>query len=187
MINNYVHDNYGTGLWFDLDNIRTTVEDNRVEDNLGQGIAFEISFDAVVRNNIVRNNARGASGWGAGILVAESPNIEIASNLIAGNGAGIIAVQEPRGSSRHGVRETTNLFVHHNTIRQSRGTAAGLYVWGHDDNASYFTSKNNRFRNNTYHLGDVADGLHFSWKDGKVSRDGWKNAGQDVSGAFNQL
>jgi hypothetical protein len=185
--NNYVHDNFGTGLWFDVDNLRVICEGNRVENNLGQGIVFEISFDSVARNNIVRNNATGLGGWAAGILVAESPNIEIVSNLVEGNGNGIIAVQEPRGSSHHGERHMIDLFVHGNTIVQHRGWAAGFFVYHNDNDASYFTSKNNRFRNNTYRLGDRADGFHFSWKDGGLTAHGWKDAGQDVTGVFNQL
>jgi parallel beta-helix repeat protein len=184
VVDNYVHDNYGTGLWFDIDNIRTLIEGNRVEDNLGQGIALEISFDAVVRNNIVRNNAVDAPGWAAGILVAESPNIEVASNLVEGNGSGIIAVQEPRGTSRHGVRHTTDLFVHDNTIHQSSGTAAGFYVWGNANDSSYFTSQNNRFRNNTYHLGNLSSGLHFSWRHRRIAAPRWRSYGQDSEGAF---
>ena len=182
--NNHVHDNYGTGLWFDIDNIHSVVEGNRVEDNYGQGIAFEISFDAIVRDNIVRNNALGAGGWAAGILVASSPNIEIASNVIAGNGAGIVAVHEPRGTSRHGVRQTTDLFVHDNTISQQRDTAAGLYVWGTGNDDAFFETKNNRFRNNTYFLGNPSDGLHFSWKQGRTNAAGWQRSGQDRGGTF---
>src|SRR5690606_14643000 len=70
--NNHVHDNNGPGLWTDIANTRTLYEGNRVEDNTGPGIFHEISYDAVIRNNTVRRNARGITGsysGAAGILV----------------------------------------------------------------------------------------------------------------------
>ena len=56
MRDNHVHHNEGPGLWTDIDNIHTLYEGNLVEHNANVGIFHEISYDAVIRNNIVRDN-----------------------------------------------------------------------------------------------------------------------------------
>ncbi len=102
---NYVHDNNGPGLWSDIDNINTTYEGNYVSNNSLEGIADEISYDAVIRNNVVVNNGfETRSGWldGAGILIASSPNAEVTGNLVVGNWNGIGITQTDRGSGLHG-------------------------------------------------------------------------------------
>ena len=73
---NYVHHNWGTGLWTDIDNINTLVEGNRVIGNANQGIFHEISYAAVIRNNTVQGNGFDRCCWlmGAAILVAASPD-----------------------------------------------------------------------------------------------------------------
>ncbi|HMC54600.1 MAG TPA: Ig-like domain-containing protein, partial [Gemmatimonadaceae bacterium] len=40
--NNYVHDNWGAGIWFDIDMSQSLVEGNRVENNADAGIFYEI-------------------------------------------------------------------------------------------------------------------------------------------------
>jgi parallel beta-helix repeat protein len=60
---NFVHHNAGPGLWADIDNIGTLYEDNTCEDNQRSGIFHEISYAAVIRNNIVRRNGFGMSDW----------------------------------------------------------------------------------------------------------------------------
>ena len=41
------------GIWLDIDNIDIVIEDNLVEDNYRCGIFYEISYDAVIRDNTV--------------------------------------------------------------------------------------------------------------------------------------
>ncbi len=53
---NWSHDNAGPGLWTDINNIDTLYEDNRVEDSEFAGIFHEISYAAIIRNNVIRNN-----------------------------------------------------------------------------------------------------------------------------------
>jgi parallel beta-helix repeat protein len=55
--NNWVHDNKSTGLWADTNNIDFLFEGNTIEDNDGEGIWYEISYNATIRNNIFRRNA----------------------------------------------------------------------------------------------------------------------------------
>ena len=55
---NWVHDNIGNGIWSDGNVHDVTYENNLVQDNTGIGIFHEISWDATIRNNVVRNNFR---------------------------------------------------------------------------------------------------------------------------------
>src|SRR5579884_26552 len=73
---NNVHDNYGPGIWFDIDSINNLIENNTVTSNYsGPGIQYEISYSAVIRNNTVRYNYVPNGGWwmwGSQILVQNS-------------------------------------------------------------------------------------------------------------------
>ena len=99
--NNYIHDNYGSGLWTDGPNINVVFEGNRVEDNYASGIIHELGYAAVIRNNVVRRNGfeHPIQGdvWGAGILIDQSRDVEVYGNTVEDNAAGITAVQEPAG------------------------------------------------------------------------------------------
>jgi hypothetical protein len=180
---NYVHHNGGPGLWCDSDNIHVLYENNRSEDNVGMGIVHEISYDAIIRNNIVRRNGLSFSAWlwGAGILVAASPNVEIYGNTVEGNGNGIGAVQQARGAGAYGPHETSNLWVHDNDVTM----ATGLTGIAQDINdTSYFTSRNNRFQRNRYVLGTGA--LYFTWMNNGRTESEWKMYSQDVDGTFSR-
>ncbi|NUT07655.1 MAG: right-handed parallel beta-helix repeat-containing protein [Hamadaea sp.] len=54
---NYVHDNKGTGLWADTNNIDFLFEGNFIDHNDGEGIWYEISYNATMRNNTLTRNA----------------------------------------------------------------------------------------------------------------------------------
>jgi hypothetical protein len=53
---NWVHDNHGAGLWADTDNNDFLVEGNLIENNDGEALIYEISYNLVLRNNVIRNN-----------------------------------------------------------------------------------------------------------------------------------
>ena len=60
---NHIYDNVGPGLWCDIDCRNVVYDGNLVENNHDIGIFHEISFKAVIRNNVVRHNGRGHRGW----------------------------------------------------------------------------------------------------------------------------
>jgi len=75
--NNYVHDNKGTGLWADTNNIDFLFEGNYIDHNGGEGIWYEISYNATIRNNTITRNAwvvgQGNTGSpGSAIYLSES-------------------------------------------------------------------------------------------------------------------
>jgi parallel beta-helix repeat protein len=181
--NNFVHHNEGPGLWTDLNNIHVIYEGNRVEDNSGQGIFHEISYDAIIRNNTVLRNGWARAGWyyGSGILVGHSPNVEVYGNIVKDNAHGIAGIQQDRSKwvAKYGAHVLKNFHVHDNTVTTTTGQAAA--VADQTNNPAVFGSYNNRFRNNTYYLNGLK--MPFAWK-GKVNIAGWKGFGHDVSGTF---
>ena len=186
--NNYVHDNYGQGLWTDGFNINTVYEDNVVEDNYGAGIEHELGYAAVIRNNEIRGNAfahpYAAEGFRSGIFIAEARDVEVYGNTVEGNAGGIVALQQGRIGDVCGIglnNEVANLFIHDNTIVQTTNLAAGLRVTIPDP--SYFTSKNNRWEENEYLLDD-RNAPRFLWQSGFIDADAWRSFGLDQSGAI---
>jgi hypothetical protein len=109
---NYVHDNVGGGLWTDIDNIHALFEKNRIE-NTGEGIRHEISYDAIIRNNLLKGND-------GGIVIVCSPNVEVYGNVIevppGRRNLGIEVYGGERGVGAYGPRVAQNDSVHHNVI-----------------------------------------------------------------------
>lgn len=181
MRNNRVHHNKGKGLWTDESAIYVLIEGNICTDNDHQGISHEVSYDAVIRNNTVeRNGFQNAGGVaGGGITLNSSANVEIYGNNVNYNADGIGAYQQARGSGTYGPHEIKNLYVHDNIIRMSSGHT-GLTQSVNDN--SYYTSRNNRFVNNTYYMGTT--NMRFWWMNGARSDTQWKGYGQDMTGVF---
>jgi Right handed beta helix region len=63
---NYIHDNYGSGLWPDTNNSGIDMSHNYIIDNFDVGIFYEASFNANITDNaIIENgwNPKGTSEW----------------------------------------------------------------------------------------------------------------------------
>jgi len=186
--NNYSHDNYGPGLWTDIDNDGVLYEGNRVEDNYHAGIKHEISYSAVIRNNTLKRNGFGNPHdvKGAGILIANSPNVEVYGNTLVGNKNGIGAVQhdrydDPASWKSLGEFELKNLYVHDNYIEMSSGQT-GFFVASGPYGDKPLTSWNNRFVRNTYKVSGNAK--PFRWGYDLVTIEVWQSHGQDQDGTF---
>jgi hypothetical protein len=185
---NFSHHNHGPGLWTDIDNVNTLYENNRVEDNDWRGIFHEISFAAVIRNNIVRRNGLHFPGTvfpfeGAGILISNSSNVEVYGNTVEDNLNGIMAREEQRGSGNLGPYHTTNFSVHDNAVRQTdAGHAAGIASSDPTTNP-YAPAANNRWDRNTYLVGPET---RWRWAPNEdISLPAWQAAGQDSGSVFN--
>ncbi len=194
---NYVHDNVGVGIHMDENNINTTIETNRVDRNGSEGVAIEISYATIIRNNTVTNNGwadprnRYTYLWNAGIGIHASQNVEIYGNTVAGNYAGIVAIEQNRSTDKavYGAHIVQNLYVHDNTITQSNlprngnelsvGAGIATDIAG---NSAIFTSRNNRFVNNRYTLG--TNPRPFAWNFGTRTEAEWRSYGQDTGGVF---
>ena len=187
---NYVHDNWGPGLWADGGNMDTSYEFNKIVDNWGAGIKHEISYDATIRNNEVSGNGRRQKGWAwdAGIQIQSSGGtrlIEIAYNVVTSNANGITlidsgnrAVEQPAPHGRHVVQ---NVWVHNNTITMSAGQTTGAVKDTGDP--GIFTRNHNRFEGNTYYLHSLTQ-PSFSWADTDMDWRQWRGLGNgnDLNG-----
>lgn len=149
---NYSHGNGGPGLWTDINNIDTRYEANRIEDNARAGIMHEVSYDAVIRGNIIRGNGNdlGAKWFisGAGVYVVNSPGVEVHDNLIAGNAAGVTGRHDRERTSgekgRHGPTVLTDLRVHDNDVLWSG--PSGIF----SDDPAIDSDAGNDFRDNNH-------------------------------------
>ncbi|MGH3991658.1 MAG: right-handed parallel beta-helix repeat-containing protein, partial [Pseudonocardiaceae bacterium] len=54
---NWVHGNHGAGLWADTNNNDFLIEGNLIENNDGEAVFYETSYNLVLRNNVLRRNA----------------------------------------------------------------------------------------------------------------------------------
>ena len=164
---NYVHDNKGPGLHGDIGDDYFVFENNHTARNVGSGIHYEISYHAVIKNNLIEDDGISPGGtgfwYGGGILVSNSSDVEVYGNTVTDCTNGIGGTETDRGvDAKTGVPyNLKNLYVYNNTITQQTGFAAGIVKSSKLDN-SVFTSWNNRFSNNTYHLGSQA-GKFFEW------------------------
>jgi len=186
---NFVHHNGGPGLWTDISNYNTLYENNLCEDNAGAGIFHEISYKAVIRNNTVRRNGFGPPlpGWvlGAGIMVANSSNVEIYGNTVDRNRQGITMYHQVRTGSPsdqpYGPWETKGNYVHDNEIvMEIGGTGMAQDV---DQTHDMFTSWNNRFQANRYTIA-APNTAPFALLNRWNTPAQWLSAGQDSASTF---
>jgi len=54
---NWIHDNHGPGLWADTNGNDFLIEGNLIENNDGEAVFYEASYNLVLRNNVLRRNA----------------------------------------------------------------------------------------------------------------------------------
>jgi hypothetical protein len=82
--------NRGHGIWFDILSKKAIIDQCDVEKNLGTGILFEISDEAVISNNTSSEN------FLQGIFVSASDSVRVSGNLLERNGQGIVVHGMPR-------------------------------------------------------------------------------------------
>jgi parallel beta-helix repeat protein len=170
---NYSHDNNGSGMWTDIDNIHTLYEDNVVAHNTGAGISHEISYDAIIRNNTLIGNGAGDTRswwWGNEIQIQNSQNVDVYGNRVdmTGGGNGIVLIQQNRpvkipggGTGQFGPHVTTGNHIHDNVIvdHDSEGYIGGVA----DYNLSGMLNGGNTWSNNQYFMSDEEG--RFQWGD----------------------
>jgi hypothetical protein len=168
---NWAHGNRGPGLWTDIDNRKSRYEENLVEENQRAGIVHEISYEATIRNNTVRGNGKGRLKWdvdGAGIVLSNASGVEVDGNTLEGNVTGIVILHSPRGKW-----DTADNYVHDNMIRMSQGWSGLIRTDNSNPDSALFTSKNNRFENNTYVV-PSASGKYWDWMNARRTWIEWK-------------
>ena len=182
--NNYVHDNQGAGLRTDGSSVYVTFEGNTIVDNTGPGIYHEICYDAIIRDNIVRNNNTSETGsslfYGAQIMVYDSPNVEVYGNTVEAlpGTHGIGLRDDDRGSGDLGKWEIRNVYVHDNTIRMDGAGTNGLA-----GNRTLDVYAGLRWDANTYYVRTT--GSYWFWGTGAAAPqtwEQWQGLGHDLTG-----
>ena len=185
--NNFVHHNTNDGIFYDTDNQTATIEGNIVEDNGRNGIFFEVSAQAVIRNNRVSRNGDTA------IFISTARNVEIYGNSLTNNFRGIqyfLNCDAIGGGIGFDLRDNS---AHDNTIRVP--TTAGAFANGFNHLSSctstqvapYLSgSKNLTFRNNGY-AAPLLSAKYWLWGLGSLRTwTDWRNIGQDTTGTLSQ-
>ena len=68
VVNNYIHNNYNDGVWFDTDNTGTLISHNYIASNWGAGIVDESGYNTVISDNTLVGNGWASDGpWPAGV------------------------------------------------------------------------------------------------------------------------
>ncbi|MCX4855200.1 right-handed parallel beta-helix repeat-containing protein [Streptomyces canus] len=112
---NWVHDNRGTGLWADTNNNDFRIENNVIEANDGAALVYEISYNAVIRNNTIRRN-----NWVEGRAAAEGgDNFPFATVYLSESGG------EPRVKAR-----TDKIEIYRNLLEDNW---SGITLWENAD------------------------------------------------------
>jgi parallel beta-helix repeat protein len=180
---NRVHDNTGMGLWVDTNVRHVSFRRNTVENNTSIGIFYETSWDAVIRNNVVRNNAAMYASKscfsGGQIHLNDSQNVEIYGNTVASSDGsnGICAVDIDRTTP--GSSKVANLYVHDNVVKVRLTGTTGLV----GRPSSYGTSAKNRFTHNTYYVTNRSNEA-WAWSTYPVGWRRWHRYGNDRSGSL---
>lgn len=182
---NCVHHNYGRGLWTDIRNYDVLYEGNIVFSNVNEGIFHEISFDGIIRDNMVGLNGE-ETAWlyGANILISSSGAVEVTGNRVevaADFGNGIAVIWQDRGEDFASLGND----VHDNEVAYlgdggQSGAAADF------DPAYGMIFEQNAFDGNTYHMLDL-NGDHFAWDNGTISFEEFQSLGQETNGAADTL
>jgi hypothetical protein len=76
---NYIHNNWGPGVWADTDDANTTYTGNTITDNDGNAIIEEISYNFSITNNYMADN-----GWVGGL---SNPGFPSPAIYISGSGS----------------------------------------------------------------------------------------------------
>ncbi|MBX6388513.1 MAG: right-handed parallel beta-helix repeat-containing protein, partial [Frankia sp.] len=132
--NNWIHDSFGAGVWFDTNNRDIVVTGNLIEDNYATGVWYEANpgpfqGGVLISKNTLRRNGNvpeGATrdydqrGQYGGIFLSDSANVEVADNYIETGTIGGFGIAQ-----HHGGRVTpANYNIHHNVISIGVPTAA---------------------------------------------------------------
>jgi Right handed beta helix region len=165
---NHVYENNGVGLWCDGDGRNVVYEGNLVENNQWNGIFHEISFNAIIRDNVLRRNDRGHRGWfwGAEILLAASQDVEVSGNTlaIAPGTCGIMLIDQGRRDNGRSYKTRNNTIQANEMTFEGAACAGGVSDTKPDDeNFAIITDGNNRFDGNTYRVRGGSEPPRFVW------------------------
>jgi parallel beta-helix repeat protein len=190
--NNDVHDNYGSGLWWDTNSKNAKVYGNRIYDNRNCGILYEMSLGGtkIHHNRLIDNGiGDGTVDWTVNVQLSIASSdgsrggrggIEIYANTIGGDAY-------PLGLVTHAGRPSTKQVQVHDNMLILR--AASSRVGGADNSGTgemFRPSAGNRFRDNTYRVVDP-HAAYWAWNRETLTWAQWQALGHDGSGVVEQV
>jgi parallel beta-helix repeat protein len=185
---NDVHDNYGSGLWFDGYHRNARVYENVIYDNRNWGIMYELSLGGTkIHDNTLTGNGigDGSADWSNNVQLLVSCSdgsaggIEIYRNRIGGSAYPLMLLNN--GSHPLG---TKGVHVHDNVITLRSSTARVGANASDGMNELFSEAAKNRFDSNTYRVPDR--GAYWAWDGQALSWSQWQAAGNDVRGTRRQ-
>jgi hypothetical protein len=103
---NWVHNNYSVGVWWDANNTGFDIQGNYIADNYDDGLIYETSYNALIKDNTFLRNALGAGSRNPGfpssaIYISESgsdprvpgdygDHFEVTENVFRDNWGGVV-------------------------------------------------------------------------------------------------
>ena len=189
---NDVHDNYGSGLWWDGYNKSAKVYGNKIHDNRNSGILYEISFGGtrIHHNTLIDNGiGDGSVNWTINVQLSIASSdgsrggrggIEIYANTIDGDAY-------PLGVVSHRGRPATKQVRVHDNLLILRATSSR--VGGVDDSGTgemFRPSAGNRFKENTYQVLDP-NAAYWAWDGKMLTWAQWQAFGHDENGVVKQV
>ncbi len=177
--NNCVHDNDGPGIWMDERANGVLVEKNVVWNNSASGIMYEISYDGVIRNNLLTDNGAAFTRWfwGPQILISSSDGVQIYGNTVdvpAAYGNAITIVSQARAPYTPAVNN--KIYENTVTIRGKDWGRLGAVTDVEADTMAVATL--NTMYRNVYHVIGITTG-YWSWLGLDRTLTGMKSIGQE--------
>lgn len=122
---NYIHHNWGPGIWSDTNNANTTYTGNRITDNDGQAIIEEISYNFSIRDNYLARN-----GWAIGLSNPHfpTPAIYISESGSPASFGGVPACREPSCADQ--ASYPGHSVISGNVLADNGG---GIFLWQNSD------------------------------------------------------
>ncbi|WUJ68663.1 right-handed parallel beta-helix repeat-containing protein [Kribbella soli] len=170
--------NRGIGMWSDIAEYDRRITGNRIRDNAADGIRYEISYSALIDQNVVEHNGfgtgRGSGGtlWdGGGINVNTSSDVQVRGNLIKDNRNALSIQSRTRGDGPRGTYVLRNVLVEGNLVVTS-DAASSLGVV--ENKRSPTQPGAITFRRNSYQGAD-----HFAYRGKTMTWSEWQQSGFD--------
>ena len=172
--------NRGIGMWSDIAEYDRRITGNRIRDNAADGIRYEISYQAVIDQNVVENNGfgtgRGSGGtlWdGGGINVNTSSDVQVRGNLVKANRNGISLQSRTRGDGPRGTYVLSNVLIEGNLVVLSATASTGVV----ENKGSPTKPGAITFRRNSYQIAGAPD--RFAYRGKPMTWDQWQQSGFD--------
>ena len=144
LLDNEFDYNNGQGLWIDIHDIGDEIARNKIHDNNGFGLMYEISSGAFIYDNAIWSNTQ------SGMFLSSDTGLDVAHNTSAWNRLDGMRVEiNPRSDNPPGVG--TNILLHDNAVFQITNTrGAESWVDNTGTKALYAPVSNNQGLRNRY-------------------------------------